>query len=144
MDRPVGAYTASVWTDPDIGVGTFIVTLEGPDVAHASPGSTLVRVAVRPRSGRLAEVLSVARPRRSRHGLKYVAEVAFDQRELWDVRVLIEGPGGSGELRGEVEATPDGPPGPLALALYAMPFVAVGALWFRAARVRRRRLMRPA
>ena len=139
VDRPVGPYTVSVWTDPDIGTGTFLVVLERADGGKSPPPPAAVRVAVRPQSGRLPEAVSEAEPKRARHGLHYAAKVAFDERELWDVRILIEGPEGGGELRAAVEATPAGLPGPYALALYALPFLAVGFLWFRAARVRRRR-----
>ena len=56
VDRKAGPYVASVWTDPDLGTGTFFVILEPPEGRNL-PASTKVSVGVQPVSGRLAEVL---------------------------------------------------------------------------------------
>jgi hypothetical protein len=56
---------------------------------------------------------------------------------MWKVRVLLDGSGGGGELADEVEATPDGTIGPIALIIYPLPFLAVGFLWLKAALRRR-------
>ena len=61
VDRPVGPYVASVWTDPDIGTGTFFVILE-PAKGKALPAGTRVRIAVQPVDGRLAEAVHAAEP----------------------------------------------------------------------------------
>jgi hypothetical protein len=137
VDRAVGPYLVSVWTDPDIGIGTFYVVLEAPRGAAFAPPDA-IRIGVAPRSGRLAEVVYDARPERVRHGARFVAEVELDRGEMWRVRVVIEGPAGGGVLETEVEATPDGTLGPIGLVVYAFPFVLVALLWWRAAVVRRR------
>lgn len=137
VDQPVGPWIVSVWTDPDIGIGTFFVVLQAPgDDALVTPSS--VRIAVRPVSGRLPEAVYEAEPQRVRRGARYMAEAEFDRGEWWDVRVVLEGPEGGGELVSRVEATPDGSIGPIGLVIYALPFVAIAALWWRAATVRRR------
>lgn len=137
MDRPVGPWTVSVWTDPDIGIGTFYVVLEPiGDRELVTPWS--VRVAVRPVSGRLPETVYEAEPQRVRRGARYLAEVEFDQGELWDVRIVLEGPGGGGELTSRVEATPDGTIGPIGLVIYSLPFALIAGLWWRAVVARRR------
>ncbi|MDQ3698276.1 MAG: hypothetical protein M3373_09655 [Gemmatimonadota bacterium] len=139
VDRHVGPYVASVWTDPDIGIGTFYVVLEAADgMAFTEPAA--VRVGVAPVSGRLAEVLYDARPERVRRGARFVAEVAFDRGEQWHVRVITEGPAGGGELTSQVEATPDVTLGPIGLVIYSFPFVLVAVLWWRVAVGRRRTL----
>jgi hypothetical protein len=56
---------------------------------------------------------------------------------MWKVRVVLEGKGWEGELNSEVEATPDGSIGPIAVVIYALPFLAVGILWVRAIMRRR-------
>ena len=137
VDRAVGPYTVSVWTDPDIGIGTFYVILDAPR-GHRFVAPSAVRVGVRPVSGRLPDAMYHAEPERVRRGARYVAEVAFDRGERWHVRVIIDGPEGGGELASEVEATPDGTIGPIGLVIYAFPFVAIAVLWWRAAVVRRR------
>jgi len=134
VDQQAGPYVASVWSDPDIGIGTFFVTLEGP------PGRRLVlprsvRVGVRPVSGRLAEAFYDAEPQKVRkdEGARYFAQVPFDQGGMWKVRVEIDG----AVLSTEVEPTPDGTIGPISLVLYSLPFLAVGLIWLKAALTKR-------
>ena len=136
VDRRVGPYVASVWTDPDIGIGTFFVVLEAPK-GRRLPARTAVRIGVAPVSGRLPEALHEAAAQPVRHGARYYAEVPLDQGGMWRVRVLLDGPEGGGELAAEVEATPDGTIGPVASVLYLLPFLAVGWIWLKAALRRR-------
>lgn len=138
VDEHVGPYVVSVWTDPDIGTGTFFVVLE-PLEGGTLPSVTTVRVGIAPASGRLPEVRYPMEPQPVRYGARYYAEVSFDRGELWQVRVLIDGSEGGGELRARVEATPDGTIGPVGLIVYLLPFLAVGFLWLKAALRRRRR-----
>jgi hypothetical protein len=130
VDQKAGPYVASVWTDPDIGTGTFYVLLEGE-----SPAA--VRIAVQPVTGRLPEAAYDAEPQPTREGRRYFAEIPFDAGGLWRVRVTLKGREGSGELISQVEPTPDGTLGPLELGLYLIPFLAVGFLWFKAVLRRR-------
>ena len=136
MDRPAGPYIASVWTDPDIGTGIFFVILE-PKAGTSLPERTRVRIGVQPVSGRLPEVLYAAEDQSTRQGTRYFTEVGFDRREMWKVRILLDGSDGRGELTAEVEPTPDGTIGPIALLIYPLPFLAVGFLWLKAALRRR-------
>jgi hypothetical protein len=137
VDAAVGPWLVTVWTDPDIGIGTFYVVFEAAE-GRDFVEPTAVRVGVRPVTGRLEEAVYEAAPERVRRGARYVAEVEFDRGEFWEVRVVIEGPEGGGELTSEVEATPDGSIGPIGLVVYSVPFVLVALLWWRASVVRRR------
>ncbi|HVR96798.1 MAG TPA: hypothetical protein VMW27_09300 [Thermoanaerobaculia bacterium] len=138
VDRQVGQDLVSVWTDPDIGTGTFFVILEPPEGKEDRlPAITSVRIGVQPASGRLPEALYEAEPQRVRYGARYYSEVKFDQGGDWRVRVLLGGSAGGGELTAEVEPTPDGTLGPFELGLYLMPFLAVGFLWLKAVLRRR-------
>ena len=136
VDQPVGPYVTSVWTDPDIGTGTFFVVLEAPE-GRRLPAGTTVRIGVRPVSGRLAEAVHEAVARPVRRGGHYYAEVPLDQGGVWRVRVVLAGAEGGGEVTAEVEATPDGTIGPVALVIYVLPFLAVGLLWLKATLRRR-------
>lgn len=136
VDERVGSYVVSVWTDPDIGTGTFFVVLE-PLQGERLPQGTAVRIGVRPVSGRLNEMVYEAEPQPVSYGERHYAEVGFDRGEMWRIRVQLSGPAGGGELFAEVEATPDGTIGPVGLLLYALPFVAVGFLWLKAVMRRR-------
>lgn len=135
-DRQAGPYLASVWTDPDIGTGTFFVILQAP-AGRDLPEGTRVRVAVQPVTGRLPEAVYPAEPQPVRQGERHYAEVKFDQGGKWRVRVLLDGPQGGGELVSEVEPTPDGTLGPGEVGLYLLPFLALGFFWFKAVLKRR-------
>lgn len=136
VDQRAGPYVVSVWTDPDIGTGTFFVILEPPE-GRELPSGTSVRVAVRPVSSRLPEAVYPAGPQPARHGERYFTEARFDRGGTWRVRILLDGPQGGGELSAEVEPTPDGTLGPAELGLYLLPFLAVGGLWLKAVLRRR-------
>lgn len=140
VDEEVGPYLVSVWTDPDIGIGTFFVVFDPKSDVHSTDDINSVRIGVEPVSGRLDEAVYVFEEQRARSGARYWAEVEFDKGEFWKVRVKIEGDGFEKELFSEVEATPDGTIGPIGLLIYALPFVAIGFIWFRAIIVRRRRV----
>lgn len=146
MDEPVGPYKVSVWTDPDVGTGTFFVILEpGKDSVVAD--DLEVQVCVRPQSGRLEEACHKAVRQRMRHRVQYYAEVPLDQQEMWDVRVTLrDGAGQGGEVKAEVEATPPGF-GAWDLLIYLFPFALVGVLWvygvWRHSRAERRAAAQP-
>ena len=139
VDHEMGPYLVSVWTDPDIGIGTFFVVFDpNPELQGKFPTEiSSVKVGVEPTSGRLEEAIYDATPQRARNGARYMSEVEFDQGEMWKVRVVIEGKGWKGELNSEVEATPDGSIGPIVILIYAFPFLLVSILWIRAIMVRR-------
>ncbi|MEA2603602.1 MAG: hypothetical protein QOF89_4594 [Acidobacteriota bacterium] len=136
VDRPVGPYVVSVWTDPDIGTGTFFVILDAPEGKRLPP-RTRVRIGIRPVSGRLPEVLYETEAERVRQGARYFTSARFDQGGMWHVRCLIDGSAGGGELTADVEATPDGTLGPLGSLIYLVPFLGVGGLWLKAVLYRR-------
>jgi hypothetical protein len=137
MDEQVGPFLVSVWTDPDIGTGTFFVVLEPRDGGDL-PENIIVKIGVAPVSGRLEEVFYQAESQAVRYGARYFAEVAFDQGEWWDVHVVIDSAAGGGTITSKVEATPDGSIGPLGMVVYLLPFVAVGLLWLKAVLRKRR------
>lgn len=140
VDEEVGPYLVSVWTDPDIGIGTFFVVFDPKSENHPTDDINSVEIGVEPVSGRLDEAVYTFEEQRARSGARYWTEVEFDKGEFWTVRVKIEGNGFEKELFSEVEATPDGTIGPIGLLIYALPFVAIGFIWFRAIIVRRRRV----
>lgn len=142
VDREVGPYLVSVWTDPDIGIGTFFVVMEPnpeSESGQLSKEISAIKVGVEPVSGRLEEKVYDAEAQPARRGARYWVEVEFDKGEMWKVRVIIEGGGWGDELTSEVEATPDGAMGPLSILVYAIPFVGLGILWIRAIIIRRRK-----
>jgi hypothetical protein len=131
VDQRAGRYVISVWTDPDVGIGTFFVILA------PVPGTTLlaeneVEVCVQPTSGRLPEACYAGKRQNLRDRVQYYAEVEFDRQEMWRVRVRVSGAGESAEVTSEVEATPPGF-GAWDLLIYGFPFILFGTLWLVAA-----------
>ncbi|HTG31936.1 MAG TPA: hypothetical protein VLB76_03315 [Thermoanaerobaculia bacterium] len=132
VDQRVGPYIASVWTDPDIGMGTFFVILEAPK-GGSLPAKAAVRIGVQPVSKRLPEVVYEAEPQSVKEGARYFTKVKFDKGGMWHTRILIDGV----ELKADVEPTPDGIIGPFASLVYVLPFLGIGFLWIKAALRRR-------
>lgn len=124
VDRKVGPYVISVWTDPDVGTGLFFVIISTPE----PPSDLRVQVGVQPVTGRLAEVFYDAQREQVQGQVQYRAEVQFDAEELWQVRVRLESANGTAETVANVEVTPPGY-GRWDLLVYLMPFLAVGVLW---------------
>jgi hypothetical protein len=137
VDQRVGPYLASVWTDSEIGSGPLYVVLEAAaGLTFTSPSA--VRVGVAPASGRLPEVVHDAHPEHVRRGARFMTHVVFDRAERWNLRVLIDGTAGGGQLVSQVEAKPNASLGPFALVLSSLPFLAVAVVWWRSTVVRRR------
>ena len=136
VDQVVGPYTASLWADPDIGIGTFYIVLTRPEGGDV-PTITRAEVIVEPASGRLPAAVYGAQAQEVGEGARYIAEVPFDRGDWCRVRVRLDGVQGGGELIGEVESTPDDGLGPIGLAVYSMPFIAIGLLWAKAMRRRK-------
>jgi hypothetical protein len=131
VDRPVGPWSVSVWTDPDIGTGVVFVILEG-----SSTPST-VRVGARPVDGGLPEAFYDAERQGRPEDARYFTRVSFAHGGMWRLRVTLDGPRGGGAVGAEVEATPDGVLGPGSILLYLAPFLAMGFLWGKAVLRRR-------
>lgn len=139
IDEEVGPYLVSVWTDPDIGIGTFYIVFDPITEDHPTDDISSVEIGVEPVSGRLEEEVYSFEKQRARSGARYWTEVEFDKGEFYSLRINIRGEGFEKEMISEVEATPDGTIGPIGLLIYAIPFIAVGALWFRTIIAKRRR-----
>jgi hypothetical protein len=130
QDRKVGPYTVSVWANPDTGIGSFFVVI-APPKGGAVPSDMKVQVAVQPVSGRLSEKAYGAWRESLRDRVEFKADVPFDKEEEWRVRILLASAEGEGETDTNVQVTPPGL-GRWDLLLFALPFLGVGALWFKA------------
>jgi hypothetical protein len=130
VDKALGPCVLSVWSDPDVGTGTFFFILE-PAPGGQLPDDIRVEVGVRPTSGRLPEAVYAAVREDQGGRVQFKALVPFDAEELWRVRVSLRSAQGGGEATTDVEVTPPGY-GRWDLLIYLLPFAAVGALWLRA------------
>ena len=141
QDQVAGPYKISVWTHPDIGLSAFYVILD-PAPGATTPDKNDVEVYVQPVDGRLPEVGYPAAREANRGKVQYDAQVEFDQRDMWRVRVTVAGANGKGEVEAQVESTPtfafwD-------LLFYGFPFILFGGLWLVVALGRARRQRREA
>ena len=137
VDKRLGPCVVSVWSDPDVGTGTFFFILDPPP-GGSLPEDLRVEIGVRPVSGRLPEAVHAAEREDQGGRVQFKALVPFDAQELWRVRVRLQSAQGGGEAETDVEVTPPGY-GRWDLLIYLLPFAAVGALWLRALLRRRGR-----
>jgi hypothetical protein len=128
-DQRVGPCIVSLWIHPDIGTSPIFVLVD-PAPGGAIPKDLKIEIGIQPVSGRLAEVMYPATISDQRGQLEYKTDVQFDQQELWKVRLILTSSMGGGESLAKVEATPVGY-GRWDLLLFALPFLAVGFLWFK-------------
>lgn len=133
--QAVGPYTATVWADPDVGTGTFIV--EAMVNGAAPPDGTTVTVHARPADGHQSETSAAASRQRSGENNIFQATVPLDAEGQWNVRVTLDGPAGQGETAFQVEATPAWS-GWITNLLCFLPFLAIGGLWVYGVRRQRR------
>jgi hypothetical protein len=134
MDRLVGPYRLSIWTDPDTTDdgspgGQFWVTL-GPAGPGPLPPRTDAAIAIRPLDRPGPERRATATPVRGNVTNQFVA-LLMDHEGRFAVRLTVAGPAGEATVDSEVDATYDLRPPPYVILVYAMPFLLVGLLWAR-------------
>jgi hypothetical protein len=132
LEESVDPYVASALADPDVGKGTFYLLVELPGQVLA-PADTTVTLWARPEDGHAAETAYQAERQETRYGDRFVAQVPFDARGAWQIRLVIDGSAGQGETTFPLQVTPKGFGGLTTLACL-LPFVLLGALWLRASR----------
>lgn len=130
VDQRVGPCIISVWTDPDIGEGSFFVITQ-PLPNASIPNDLTVQISVQPTSGRLQEATYTAVREDLSGQVQYKAMVKFDVQEKWRVRITLQSTQGTGEAVAFVEPTPEGL-GRWDLLIYLLPFLGIGFLWLRA------------
>ncbi len=134
-EQAVGPYIATVWADPDVGTGTFIV--EATVNGAAPPDGTTVTVYTRPADGHQNETSTVTSRQSSGDNNIFQTTVPLDAEGQWNVRVTLGGPAGQSETDFQVEATPVWS-GWITNMLCFLPFIALGGLWVYGVRRQRR------
>ena len=130
QNRRIGPYSVDVWSNPDVGIGSFFVIINPPQGGSVR-ADMKVRVVVQPASGRLPEAAYDAWRERLRDRVEFKTTVPFDKEETWHVRIVLSSSTGTGEAGTDVSVTP-GLLGRWDLLLFALPFLGVGVLWFKA------------
>jgi hypothetical protein len=142
-NRKVGPMTITVWSNPDVGTGSFFVIVDPPQ-GSSVPSDMKVQVAVQPVSRRLPEEAYGAWREKLKDRVEFKTVVPFDKEETWRIRVLISSSQVNGETDTDVEVTP-ALLGRWDLLVFLLPFLGVGFLWFKAVRTklaRRKRTQR--
>jgi hypothetical protein len=139
-DQRIGPCIVSLWIHPDVGVSPIFVLVD-PAPGGAIPNDLKIAIGIQPVSARLPEVLYPATIADQRGQLEYKTDVQFDRQEFWKVRLILASSAGGGESLANVEATPIGY-GRWDLLLFALPFLAVGFLWFKLIAKRRQQKAR--
>ena len=140
QNRKIGPLTVDVWSNPDVGVGSFFVIIKPPP-GGVVPSDFRVQVAVQPVSGRLPEKTYNAWREKLRDRVEFKTTVPFDKEEMWKVRILLSSVPVTGETDTSVSVTPT-LLGRWNLLLFLLPFLGIGFLWFKAARTKRNRKKR--
>jgi hypothetical protein len=128
LEEPIGPYTLSALADPDVGGGTFYVLVEHQGAS--TPAGTTVTLWAEPADGHLDAAAYAAAREETRYGERFVAEVPFDAEGAWQMRLVVDGPAGTGEAAFPVEVTPPGT-GWIATVACLLPFALLAALWLR-------------
>jgi hypothetical protein len=141
-NRRAGPYIVSVWTDPDAtddgsAAGRFWIVIEAAEPAHAIPSATRATVTLTARDRRALVTSGAAAPSDGQVTRQFVALV-MDHEGRFAVDVALDGPLGHAAVAAEVDATYDLRPAPYLLIVFLFPFVALGALWIKVLRRRRR------
>lgn len=140
QNRKIGSLTVAVWSNPDVGTGSFYVILDPPK-GESVPGDMKVQVAVQPVSGRLPEKTYGAWREKLRNRVEFKTLVPFDKEEMWRVRILLS----SAQVTGETDTTVPVTPtllGRWNLLLFLLPFLGIAALWLKAVREKKARIKR--
>ena len=138
-NRKIGNLTVSVWSNPDVGTGSFFIMIDPPKGASV-PDDMQVQVIVQPVSGRLPEARYDAWREQLRNRVEFKAEVPFDKEETWRIRIVLASAQVVGDTAVDVPVTPT--LGRWSLLFFLLPFLAIAALWLRAVTVIRKRRKR--
>jgi hypothetical protein len=137
VDRRIGPDLVNVWANPDIGVGTFFVYVD-PPAGGKVPDDLKVEIAAQPVSKRIPEIRFAAARQKPSGQVEFDAATPFDRQEFWRFRIILSSAQFHGEAAVTQEVTPVGF-GRWDLLWFALPFLAVGFLWFKALRRKRTR-----
>jgi hypothetical protein len=137
QNRRIGPLKIEVWSNPDVGTGSFFVVIDPPPDGSV-PSDMKVQVAVQPVSHRLPEAIYGAWREKLKDHVEFKTVVPFDKEEMWHVRVILSSAAVSGETDTDVMVTPT-LLGRWDLLLFLLPFLGVGFLWFKAMSVKWKR-----
>ena len=136
QDESAGPYLISLWSDPDIGRGVFIIEAKVPD--QEFPPGTTATLWIKPDDGHLEEAGYAAGQDGRRDEGRFVAIVPLDATGVWSGRVVLDGMAGRGEVNYSVDVVePSAARRWLVYPLMMLPFMMIGVLWLINSRLQR-------
>ena len=139
QNRKVGPFNVEVWSNPDVGTGSFYVVIDPPKGSSITvPPDMKVQVSVQPVSKRLPVATYNTWREKLLDHVEFKAVVPFDKEETWHVHITFSSATANGEADTDVQVTPT-LLGRWDLLIFLLPFAGIGVLWFKAATVRRSR-----
>jgi hypothetical protein len=139
QNRKVGPFNVEVWSNPDVGTGSFYIIIDPPKgSALAVPADMKVQVSVQPVSKRLPVATYNTWREKLLDHVEFKTLVPFDKEETWHIHITFDSSTASGEADTDVQVTPT-LLGRWDLLLFLLPFAGIGVLWFKAATVKRTR-----
>lgn len=139
QNRKVGRFNVEVWSNPDVGTGSFYVIVDPPKGSGLTvPADLKVQVAVQPASKRLPVAVYNAWRDKLLDHVEFKAVVPFDKEETWHVHITFSSSTTNGAADTDVAVTPT-LLGRWDLLIFLLPFAGIGILWFKAASVKRNR-----
>ncbi|GAB4202991.1 MAG: hypothetical protein OHK0022_26680 [Roseiflexaceae bacterium] len=125
-EQQVGPYTTTVWADPDVGAGTFIV--EADSSGAPLPEGSSVTVSAHPSGATAGEISGAAERQQTNGGRVFIATLPLASEGAWDARVVLDGPAGRGETTFQLQVTP-AIEGWLTTLICTLPFIGLGLAW---------------
>ena len=142
QNRKVGPFDVEVWSNPDVGTGSFYVIIDPRKGSGLSvPADMKVQVAVQPVSKRLPVAVYAAQREKLLDHVEFTTQVPFDKEETWHVHITFSSTTVNGAADTDVSVTPT-LLGRWDLLLFLLPFAGICVLWFKAATVKRAQRMR--
>ena len=139
QNREVGPFNVEVWSNPDVGTGSFYVVIDPPKGTGLTvPADMRVQVAVQPVSKRLPMAIYSAWREKLLDHVEFKTLAPFDKEEMWHVHITFSSSTANGEADTDIPVTP-ALLGRWDLLIFLLPFAGVGVLWFKAASVKRAR-----
>ena len=90
QNRKVGPFNVEVWSNPDVGTGSFYVIIDPPKGSGLSvPADMKVQVAVQPVSKRLPVAVYSAWREKLLDHVEFKTLVPFDKEEMWHVHITF-------------------------------------------------------
>ncbi len=139
VDEKIGAFTLSIWTDPDVGTGTFFYYIEAPD--GVTSDHIRIQASATPVDETSPAVTGSSELSEPGEPFQQIGTLEFDHRGQWSTRFEIRttDPTGSsstapelsiGSLHFALDVTPPGL-GAIDLLWFALPFLMLGGIWLR-------------